>query len=68
MADKSTVLLVTPLRFEASWYKKPSKLLRERGHCNQAWYLDKKGSLQKRPQWATFFTFITGKDVYKVEN
>ena len=42
--DKSTVLLVTPQWFEASWYMR---------HWNQTLYIDKNGSLQKRPRWAT---------------
>ena len=67
IADKSTVLLVTAGLFEASWYKKLAKLRRERRHWNQALYLDKKGSLQKRPRWATVFTFIPGRDAYKTE-
>jgi len=67
IADKSTVLLVTPRWFEASWYKKLTKLRRERRHWNQALYLDKKGNLQKRPCWATVFTYIPGGDAYKTE-
>ena len=45
IADKSTVLLVTPRWFEASWYKKLTKLRLERRHWKQALYLDKNGSL-----------------------
>ena len=67
IADKSTVLLVTPRWFEASWYKKLTKLLRERRHWNQAICLDKKGSLQKSLRWATVFTFIRGRDAYRTE-
>ena len=67
IADKSTVMLVTPLWFENSWYKKLTKLRRERRHWNQALYLDKKVSLQKRPRLATVFTFIPGRDAYKTE-
>ena len=67
IADKRTVLLVTPRWFEASWYKKLTKLRRERRHWNQALYLDKKGSLQKRTRWATVFTFIPCRDAYNAE-
>ena len=66
IADKSTVLLVTPRWFETRWYKKMTKLRRERRHWNQAIYLDKNGSLQKRPRWATVFILIPGRDAYNV--
>ena len=67
IADKNTVLLVTPRWFEVSWYKKLTNLQLERRHWNQAIYLDKKGSLQKTPRWATVFTLIPGRDAYKTE-
>ena len=59
IADKNTMVLVTPRWFEASWYKKLTKLRMDRRYWNQTLYIDKKGSLQKRPRWATVFTFIT---------
>ena len=67
IADKSTVLLVAPRWFEASWYKKLTKLRLERRHWNQVLYLNVNGSLQKRPRWATVFTFIPGRDAYNAE-
>ena len=67
IAEKSTVLLVTPRWTESSWYKKLTKLRLDRRHWNQALYLDKKGSLQKRPRWARVFTFIPGRDAQKTE-
>ena len=67
IADKDTVLLVTPRWFEASWCKKLTKLRRERRHWNQALYLDKKGSLQKRPRCATVFTFSPVRDAHKTD-
>ena len=67
IAEKGTVLSVTSRWFEASWYKKLTKLLRERRHWNQAIYLDKKCSLLKRLRWATVFTFITGRGAYMSE-
>ena len=61
-----TVLLATQRWTDTSWYKKLPQLRRNRRHSNQTLYLGKKGSLQKRPQLATVFTYIAGRDAYNV--
>ena len=67
IVNKSTVLLVTPHWFESGWYKKLTKLRRERRRWNQSPISRQEWQLAKEATMGHSFIFIPGLDAHKTE-